>query len=643
MTNQTIYTVGGTVQAGGGIYIPRKADDELLAYCRASEFAFILSSRQVGKSSLMVRTAQQLEKEGVHSIVIDLSSMGVKISKNEWYLGILNEIADTLGLNVDIFSWWAEHAALSPSTRMINFFRELLLEQVTKPIVVFFDEIDSTLSIPFTDDFFIALRAIYNARSTVADFKRLSFVLIGVASPSDLISDSARTPFNIGHRVELTDFTLEELCPLAVGLGENAEQVLKWIFAWTNGHPYLTQRLCQFLTTSRDGITEEMVEKAVKDLFLGDKGMEDNNLQFVRDMLLKRAADKIGVLKTYQQVIIGKMPVEDDEQSLIKSHLKLSGVVRRRQENLYVSNLIYKQVFNLNWIEEHFPRIEQRTFSVVTKGQIVFTLFVLILLFGIFFGVAVWLKSLTPTTYYPIATLPVYDWSPQPQIPTETATSIPVSLSTLQAVTKEELSCYFLNDRGYNAVVYIPPFEVVMVVGQNLTGRWGLVNLTGLADCWVHLDLLDLKGDVYSLPVIVSDLPPMINHSTDEVATESQSTVSPIIIDWKVKSYYCNENRRVENVTVDLDISGGMAPYTTSPVVPITTSPGQTLSIRVTSNTPNGEPSRMISFVVPREDSFTCAKSGDNTDAPSDPIDPTPTDPDVCYSPQGHEIPCKEK
>ena len=63
MTNQSIYTVGGTVQAGGGIYIPRKADNELLELCRAGEYAFILSSRQVGKSSLMVRTAQQLGEE----------------------------------------------------------------------------------------------------------------------------------------------------------------------------------------------------------------------------------------------------------------------------------------------------------------------------------------------------------------------------------------------------------------------------------------------------------------------------------------------------------------------------------------------------------------------------------------------------
>lgn len=406
---QTIYTVGGTVQAGGGIYIPRKADEELLALCRASEFAFILSSRQVGKSSLMVRTARQLEGENIRSVIIDLSSIGVNISADEWYLGILNEVANTLELQADIFGWWADRAALSPATRLTNFLRDVLLKEVSEPVVLFFDEIDSTLSTPFSsDDFFAALRAIYNARSTVADFKRLSFVLIGVATPSDLISDSARTPFNIGRRVELTDFTREELNPLAEGLGENAAQVLDWVFGWTNGHPYLTQRLCAYLARRRlesdrsasrlrgvgdesaksgreaFALQQETVESAVKDLFLGEKGMEDNNLQFVRDMLLERAADKTGVLKIYGQVIQDKKPVEDDEQSLNKSHLKLSGVVRRRQVNLRISNLIYQNVFNSSWVKEHLPRLERRTLIVAMGITTVLALFLAVWSLGLF-------------------------------------------------------------------------------------------------------------------------------------------------------------------------------------------------------------------------------------------------------------------
>src|SRR5687768_17111697 len=128
MAKQNIYTVGGTVQAGGGIYIKRKADDDLLELCRQSEFAFILSSRQVGKSSLIVRTAQQLESENIRSATIDLSAIGVKVSPDEWYMGILNEIYTNLDLNTDVFAWWTNHAKIGPALRLTNFFKDVLLK-----------------------------------------------------------------------------------------------------------------------------------------------------------------------------------------------------------------------------------------------------------------------------------------------------------------------------------------------------------------------------------------------------------------------------------------------------------------------------------------------------------------------------------
>jgi hypothetical protein len=360
MPEQTIYTVGGTVQAGGGLYIKRKADDKLLELCRNGEFAFILSSRQVGKSSLMVRTAQQLETENIRSVIIDLSAIGVKVSPDEWYLGILNEISTQLNLQTDIFTWWSRFAQLGQAQRLTNFFRDVLLKEVQERVVLFFDEIDSTLSIPFSDDFYIALRHVYNARSTVPDFKRLSFVLVGVATPSDLISDNSRTPFNIGHGVELNDFTLQEALPLADGLGEHAKQTLSEIFYFTNGHPYLTQLLCVSLINSKNPQNGQSVANAVDQLFTGEKGKKDNNLQFVRDMLTRRAPDTQQVLKIYKEVRSGK-PVPDDERSIPKAHLKISGVVRRQDGQLVVRNRIYERAFDQQWIKENTPvRVSRR-------------------------------------------------------------------------------------------------------------------------------------------------------------------------------------------------------------------------------------------------------------------------------------------
>ncbi|MBL1203242.1 MAG: hypothetical protein FWK04_30270, partial [Nostoc sp. GBBB01] len=398
MANPTIYTVGGTVQAGGGIYIPRQADEELLGLCRSGTFAYVLTPRQMGKSSLMVRTAQTLTDEGIRSVIVDLQELGANVTAEQWYFGFLVKLDDQLMFDTDVVSWWQEREHLGVSQRLTQFFEKILLAEVEGQVVIFVDEIDSTLSLNFTDDFFIAIRYLYVARATNAEFNRLSFVLMGVATPGDLISDAKRTPFNIGQRVDLTDFTFEEALPLAEGLGlpsDEAKQILHQVLKWTGGHPYLTQRLCgalvaerhnkfvetrfmsqrvagvptplassretrptQWLPVVATGVASFLRSKdvgtIVNSTFFGVMSEQDNNLQFVRDMLTKRAPNP-EVLTIYREIRRGKRAVVDEEQSLAKSHLKLSGVVRRENNVLRVRNEIYRQVFDYKWINKHLP------------------------------------------------------------------------------------------------------------------------------------------------------------------------------------------------------------------------------------------------------------------------------------------------
>jgi hypothetical protein len=325
MSDKGIYTIGGTVQASGGTYISREADEQLLHLCQAGEFCYVLTPRQMGKSSLMVATMERLAAEGFHSVEIDLTKIGTELSgltAEQWYLGLIEFIVDQLDLNVDYVAWWDERARLGPTQRLSQFLRQVVLEQVSEPVVIFIDEIDSTLNLDFTDDFFAAIRACYNARASDPTFKRLSFVLLGVATPGDLISDPQRTPFNIGRRMDLTDFTERQAIPLAYGLGlppVEAGQVLTWILDWTGGHPYLTQRLCAAAAASPTkswdtGAVDDLVEKT----FLGEQSAQDSNLRFVRDMLTQRAPDKAAVLKTYHRIRAGKA-VPDEERSLAKS------------------------------------------------------------------------------------------------------------------------------------------------------------------------------------------------------------------------------------------------------------------------------------------------------------------------------------
>ncbi|AFY58453.1 WD40 repeat-containing protein [Rivularia sp. PCC 7116] len=362
---KSIYSLGGTVQASKGIYIRREADEVLLELCGQGEFAYILTSRQMGKSSLMISTASELKKIGVKSVIIDLTKIGTQVTVEQWYLGLLLEIEEQLDLDTDVDEWWEANDHVGFTQRLSNFFQQVLLEEVESSVVVFVDEIDTTLSLDFTDDFFAAIRYLYVARAQDDKFERLSFVLIGVATPGDLIRDAKRTPFNVGKRLDLTDFTVEEAMPLAEGLGltsKPAEELLKCVLEWTGGHPYLTQRLCSVISEQhKKSWSNAAVKQVVSNTFLGAMSKQDNNLQFVRDMLTKRAPNQEQVLTAYREIRLASHPVVDEEQSNIKSHLKLSGVVRRQDDSLVVRNRIYQEVFNADWVEKELA--QQRPYS----------------------------------------------------------------------------------------------------------------------------------------------------------------------------------------------------------------------------------------------------------------------------------------
>ena len=130
-----------------------------------------------------------------------------------------------------------------------------------------------------SDEFFAGIRELYNGRVSDPELERISFCLLGVAQPSDLISNVNITPFNIGHRIELTDFTEAEAQPLLQGLqglqGLAGRQttnavILRRILYWTGGHPYLTQRLFEAIAGSMKTVSRADVDMACEELFLSE-------------------------------------------------------------------------------------------------------------------------------------------------------------------------------------------------------------------------------------------------------------------------------------------------------------------------------------------------------------------------------------
>ena len=374
------YQVGGSLAPDSPSYVERSADSLLHKNLAAGEFCYVLAARQMGKSSLQLRALSKLQRQGAVCSVIDLSGIcEAGMSPKQLYWGILTQLIQDFQLLADSqLANWQQHRKFLPMTQILNeLIEQVLLVQVSSPIVIFFDEIDRLLSCQFpTDGFFAWIRACYNQRALKPAYRRLTFAILGVATISDLVRDKTQTPFNIGCSIQLQGLQADNAVSLTRGFaafGCSPEQVLEEILFWTGGQPFLTQKLCQVAwqaiaqpgqaLAAADNLSSWLAD-LVQSHMIEMWQLRDvpQHFRTIRDRVLKRE-QRLGQLLGLYQKILHQSQIPADG-SAEQTELLLSGLAIKQlapvdpvEAVLCPGNRIYASIFNQQWVEQHLANL----------------------------------------------------------------------------------------------------------------------------------------------------------------------------------------------------------------------------------------------------------------------------------------------
>src|SRR3569833_1021281 len=333
----------------GYLYVRRDADRQLANVIREmGRPGYILVSRQMGKTNMLLNAKRELETADDSFIYIDLSNPFDTL--DACFENIIDLIIETNSRKFkeanDIIKKKREQSAGLPSHKQHISELRVLLNSIKGKLVIILDEIDAIAKKTYSEQLFALIRSIYFARVNFPELERLTYIFSGVIEPTDLIKDSNMSPFNIGQKIFLSDFSRSEFEDFLSNAHLELSPKLKdRIFYWTNGNPRMTWEICSAIEIIGETylVTLKSIDRIVEELYLTtfNKPPIDNIRQLVKnDKEIRNAIIEM----EYKQ----NCSIPDS----IKSKLYLAGIVNYQESDVSIKNNIIKRSLNIDWLKE---------------------------------------------------------------------------------------------------------------------------------------------------------------------------------------------------------------------------------------------------------------------------------------------------
>jgi DNA-binding SARP family transcriptional activator len=239
--------VGGAVPLDSPFYVARTTDREFAAaITRQDSIVLVKGPSQAGKTSLLARGVQHAREKGARVVLTDFGMFNaVHLESIEaLLLTLAQSIADQLDLEVSPADAWEARRGANPNFR--RYLEREVLGIDTAPLVWGLDQVDRLFTCDFGPELFGLFRSWHNHRALhpTGPWSRLTLAMAYATEAHFLITDINQSPFNVGTRLSLEDFTREQATDLNRRYGEplRDESELDRYFGLVGGHPYLVRR-----------------------------------------------------------------------------------------------------------------------------------------------------------------------------------------------------------------------------------------------------------------------------------------------------------------------------------------------------------------------------------------------------------------